>query len=440
MKIKIFLLSALFLMAAGEIYAQETTLTIEEAVDLALTNSDEAKRSDNGILTAENELKITKNNRYPDFKLSGQYNYLTNADVNLKLSTGNSTSEDPEAAPAQRPDIHQLLLGQATVSMPLFSGFRLKNAIEANENGLKAAKMNAENNKENIALQTIENYLNLYMARKTVDLLEESVKSARQRVKDFSAMEKNGLLARNDLLKSQIQESNVELSLEEAKKNAEILNYKLVTILKLPEGTKVSSNDSDIKITPLEVSSEEINRNDLEALKFQKKAAESNVKIAKADYFPSIGLTGGYIALDLQNALTVSNAMNIGVGISYNLANIFKNKNEVKLAKSKAKELEYSIAMVSDQIKIQIKNAEQDYKLALRKFDVYTKSEEQAIENYRIVKDKYNNGLMDTNDLLEADVQQLQAKINLAYARAGITQKYFELLKAKGNLTNEFNK
>lgn len=440
MKIKIFLLSALFLMAAGEIYAQETTLTIEEAVDLALTNSDEAKRSDNGILTAENELKITKNHRYPDFKLSGQYNYLTNADVNLKLSTGNSTSEDPEAAPVQSPDIHQLLLGQATVSMPLFSGFRLKNAIEANENGLKAAKMNAENNRENIALQTIENYLNLYMARKTVDLLEESVKSARQRVKDFSAMEKNGLLARNDLLKSQIQESNVELSLEEAKKNAEILNYKLVTILKLPEGTKVSTNDSDIKITPLEVSSEEINRNDLEALKFQKKAAESNVKIAKADYFPSIGLTGGYIALDLQNALTVSNAMNIGVGISYNLADIFKNKNEVKLAKSKAQELEYSIAMVSDQIKIQIKNAEQDYKLALRKFDVYTKSEEQAIENYRIVKDKYNNGLMDTNDLLEADVQQLQAKINLAYARAGITQKYFELLKAKGNLTNEFNK
>ena len=35
-----------------------------------------------------------------------------------------------------------------------------------------------------------------------------------------------------------------------------------------------------------------------------------------------------------------------------------------------------------------------------------------ANENYRIVKDKNENGLADTDDLLEADVQQLQAKIN----------------------------
>ncbi|MEH6407069.1 MAG: TolC family protein, partial [Leeuwenhoekiella sp.] len=65
-------------------------------------------------------------------------------------------------------------------------------------------------------------------------------------------------------------------------------------------------------------------------------------------------------------------------------------------------------------------------------------SEEQAAENYRIVKDKYDNGLVDTNDLLEADVQQLQAKINLTYAKADITQKYYELLTAKGQLTEQF--
>ena len=439
MKIKILLFSALMITAAGNIFAQQKTLSIEEAVDLALTNSDEAKRSATEIITAENELKITRNKLYPDFKLSGQYSYLTNADVELKLPLGN-TSEDPDAAPAPSPKIHNLLLGQATVSVPLFSGFKLKNAVEARENGLKAAELNVENTKESIALQTIQNYLNLYMARKTVDLVQENLKSARQRVKDFSAMEQNGLLARNDLLKSQIQESNVEVSLEEAKKNAEILNYQLVTILKLPEGTKINIDDSDFTITPLRLSSEEISRNDLEALKFQKDAAENNIEMAKADYYPSIGLTGGYIALDLQNALTVSNAANVGVGVSYNLANIFKNKNEVKLAESKAQELQYSIDMVSDQIKIQIKNAQQDYKLAQRKFEVYSKSQEQAVENYRIVKDKYDNGLLDTNDLLEADVEQLQAKINLAYARAGITQTYYELLRAKGKLTNEFKK
>ena len=131
--------------------------------------------------------------------------------------------------------------------------------------------------------------------------------------------------------------------------------------------------------------------------------------------------------------------MNIGIGVSYNLSDLFKAKSDVKLAKTKTKELQYAIDMKSDQIKVDIENAKQDYQLAIKKYDVYTESQIQAEENYRIVKDKYDNGLADTNDLLEADVDQLQAKLNVAYAKADITQKYYELLAAKGQLNNTLN-
>jgi outer membrane protein TolC len=47
---------------------------------------------------------------------------------------------------------------------------------------------------------------------------------------------------------------------------------------------------------------------------------------------------------------------------------------------------------------------------------------EQASENYRIIKDKYDNGLSDTNDLLEADVEQLGSNINKTLARANVIQ------------------
>ena len=442
MKIKFLMLTVLFAIVAQSTKAQEKHLSLEEAVNMALASSDEAKISEAKVNSATQELQVTENNRYPDFKLSGQYSYLTNANVDLQLSTGNSdtTPEDGASQPAAQPQINQLLLGQANVSMPIFSGFKLKNSIKAGENSLKAAKLNAQNSNEEIALQTIQDYLNLYKARKTVDLVQESLKSAQQRVKDFNAMEQNGLLARNDLLKAQLQESNVQLSLDEAKKTAEILNYKLAVTLKLPEDTEIETSDSEFQRSGLIETGAEINRSDLEALKFQEQAAEKGIEVAKGNYFPSIALVGGYVALDLQNALTVSNAMNVGVGVSYNLSEIFKNKSEVKLAESKANELRHSIDLVSDKIKIQVKNARQDYKLAQKKFDVYSKSQEQAVENYRIVKDKYDNGLMDTNDLLEADVQQLQAKINLAYAQANIAQKYYELLQAQGKLTNEFKK
>ncbi|MCB0454723.1 MAG: TolC family protein [Aequorivita sp.] len=431
MRIKFLLLAVL--ISGAHMKAQETQrLTLEEAVNLALAKSDASKIADAKVNSTESQLNVTKNLQYPDVDISGQYRYLTGADVKLKTQSSDSTGQG-----TAQPDVKNLFLGQANISMPIFSGFKLKNTIKAGKNQLRAAQYSAKNDKEQLAMQTIQDYLNLYKAAKTIELVQENLKSAQQRVKDFSNMEENGLLARNDLLKAKLQQATIEISLEEAKKNERILNYTLSVLLKLPENTIVETVSTDFGKTTGIISSE-ISRNDLQALEFQKEAAKEQIKVAKSNYYPSLALVGGYMALDLDNLVTVTNAMNIGIGVSYNLSNLFKTKSDVKLAKSKVQELEYTTNMTLDKIKVQVENAKQEYELSQKKFEVYTQSEEQATENYRIVKDKYDNGLIDTNDLLEADVQQLQAKIDLAYAKANITQKYYELLTAEGVLTDQF--
>ena len=410
-------------------------LTIREAVELALQNSNGAKLSQAKLNSAENELNVTKNLQYPDVKVSGQYMYLANADVNLKLSTGSSTNEGSSSS-GTSPKVNQLLLGQASANVPLFSGFKLRNTVKSAENLYKAASFDARNSNETIALNVIQNYISLYKSCQAVILIQENLKSAQQRVKDFTAMEQNGLLARNDLLKAQLQESGIKVSLEEAKKNANILNFQLTTLLKLPEETTIETAGDDFGPVKPVTEIDGTSRYDVESMRSQKEAAENQVKVAQGKYYPSLALSGGYIALDLQNALTVTNAMNVGVGLSYNLSDLFKAKSDVKLAKSRVDELNYSLDTLTDKVKIEVENASQEYELALKTLDMYMKSDVQAKENYRIVKDKYDNGLADTNDLLEADVQQLQASIQLAYAEADIAQRYYELLTAKGQLTN----
>ncbi|MEY3620785.1 MAG: hypothetical protein RLZZ391_1151, partial [Bacteroidota bacterium] len=162
------------------------------------------------------------------------------------------------------------------------------------------------------------------------------------------------------------------------------------------------------------------------------------IKVAKAAYYPSINLIGGYVALDLKNVVTVQNAMNYGLGLSYDLSSIFKNGTAVKLAESKAMELQNSEAMLSDYIKIEVQEAIENYHLAIQQNEVYGQAVAQSSENYRIIKDKYDNGLADTNDLLEADVEQLSANINKTLAKANIIQKYYALLNATGQLTSTF--
>ena len=102
-------------------------------------------------------------------------------------------------------------------------------------------------------------------------------------------------------------------------------------------------------------------------------------------------------------------------------------------------EVQNTEAILTDYIKVQVQKAIEEYQLAIKQDIVYAEVIDQASENYRIVKDKYDNGLSNTNDLLEADVDQLTAKINKALGKANIIQKYYELLYVNGQLTQTFN-
>lgn len=437
MKVSQFMLFGIFFIGISAIEAQEkTSLTLNEAINLAWTKSNEVTLANTKVKTKKYELQSTKNNQYPDLKLSGQYQRLANASVNFKLNQNNN------AQPL--PIVNQLMIGQLNASVPVFSGFKIQNSITVYENLYQAEMATASQTKEEIALRVIDYYASLYKAQKTIELLKENQKSAQQRVKDFIELEKNGIIPRNDLLKSKLQTSQIQLSLDETNNNLKIINFYLVTLLKLNPNTKLEIREEDFADFQMtNVPTNDLpaleNRKDLEALRFQGKASEATIKIAKGSYYPAIAIVGGYTALDLSNVITVQNAMNIGVGISYDLSAILKNGTLVKLAESKYLEVQNSESILTDYIKIQVHKAIEDYDLALKQSVVYVEAEEQSTENYRIVKDKYDNGLSDTNDLLEADVEQLSSKINKALARANTIQKYYELLSVTGQLSQTFN-
>ena len=437
MKISRLLVLGIYIIGISSTDAQQkSSLTLDQAVQMAWSKSNDVILGNTKVNTKKYELQAAKNSQYPDLKISGQYQRLTKASIDLKLNQ-NGSSQAP-------PIVDQLILGQVNASLPVFSGFKIQNSINVSENLLQAESAFASQTKEEIALKVVEYYASLYKAQKTLEILKENQKRAQQRAFDFSELEKNGIIPRNDLLKSQLQVSRVQLSIDETDKNIKIINYYLVTLLKLPLETKLEVREGDflnfrMDNIPTDEKPALENRKDLEASKFEEKASLANVKIAQSGYYPSITIIGGYTSLDLKNVIVVQNAMNFGVGVSYDLSNILKNGNIVKLAESRSLEVQNSQEILTDNIKIQVHQAIENYDLSLRQSQVYIQAFDQASENYRIVKDKYENGLSDTNDLLEADVDQLSSKINTTLAKANIIQKYYELLSATGQLAQSFN-
>ncbi len=416
-------------------------LSLEQALKTALEKNAQVQLAKAKVTTKKITVETIRNNSYPDLKASAQYMRLSNANVSSKLG-GNNASGNSNGA--SQPQVDQLILSQVNTTMPFFSGFKLKNSIKAAENLYKAEKALSQNTQEEIAYTVIEHYTNLYKTQKTITILTEQLKSAKQRVVDFEALENNGLLAHNDLLKTQLQVAKIEISLSEQQKNATVLNYSLALILALQPQTQFEINEKDfaefqIKQLPENENSALENRPDFAALQYQEKAGNDNIKVANAGFYPSLALIGGYTYLDLKNAITVTNAINFGLGFSYDLSSIFKTKTQVNLAKSKVEEIKSAIEVASDQIKIQMLTAKENLALAQKQTLVYQKAETQAYENFRVVKDKFDNGLATVNELLDAETEYQTSTINAMVSTANATQKYYELLAVSGILTQYFN-
>ena len=58
-------------------------------------------------------------------------------------------------------------------------------------------------------------------------------------------MEKNGLLAHNDLLKAELQSSNAELNMLDAENNWQLANVNMDLMLGLPSQTQLEPDTTD---------------------------------------------------------------------------------------------------------------------------------------------------------------------------------------------------
>ena len=417
------------------------SLTLQQTIDLSIKNSNVLKAAAARNDEAAAELRQAMDNRLPNGSVSGTYMYLANPHVAVKTNavTGNS---DSTGGKNNLPHINQAMYGSVNLSLPLYTGGKIKYGIESAKYLQQATMLDAENNKEAVILNAINAYINLYKAAVTVDVVKENLKQSQQQDSVFSHLEQNGLLARNDLLKSELHTSNVELSLLDAQSNLKTATVNMDLMIGYPETTVLQTDstgfDKNLSVKTID-EYEQIalnSRKDIAALSFRKKAATTGISLAKADLYPSIALTGGYLAADIPHIITISNAANIGVGLQYNLSSLWKSKAKIAQAKSRVTEIMANEAELADQVKLQVNRDFENFLLSQKKTEVYQKAVAQAAENYRITKNKYDNNLVNTTELLDANVSLLQSKINLAVAKADVLLAYSKLLETTGTLTN----
>jgi outer membrane protein TolC len=222
--------------------------------------------------------------------------------------------------------------------------------------------------------------------------------------------------------------------------NLKVTMVNMNIMLGLPEAT-ILIPDSTSLVAPGSVKSiqdyEQLalqNRKDMKAIGYRKQASEIGIKTAKADYFPSVSVTGGYVALDVPDFITVTNAFTFGVGLSYNMSSLWKTSAHVNEAKARLAEVQANEEQLYDNIRNEINQAYESLLTAQKKIEVSQVAIENGRENYKIVKNKYDNSLLTVTDLLDANAAMLQSEISLELARADAIVAYNVLLERAGVL------
>ncbi len=425
------LITILAICSSYVVVAQQTkTLTLKEAVDLSIANSKQLKLNEAKLNAAIVATKEAQEKQLPDASLSGSYLYLPiKPNVSLKLGQG-----------AGAPNVSQVIYGSLGASLPLYNGGKLKYGIESAKYLEQAVKLDGETDRNTVTLNTISACINLFKAKEAITLFTDELAQSKQRIKDLTNLEKNGVVARNDLMKAELQSSNIELSLLDAQSNYKMACINMDIMIGWPEETEIIADKTGLSLPPDIKTFNEYeqaalqNRNEINAIAMRKKIADVDIKTIKAEAYPSLALTGGYIAADIPNFFSVTNAVNIGVGVKYNIGSLWKNKTKIQFAQAGVKQIQINEDILNDNIRMQVNQTYQNYLVSRKEIEVYQNAVLQATENYRITNNKYNNTLATLTELLDADVAKLQANLSVTNAQADSYLAYSKLLYATGLL------
>ena len=182
----ILLITSLLLMQVMQ--AQETkTLTLTEAIDLGLKNSNQLKINEAKILEAAANIKEAEERKLPEASVSGSYLYLpVHPNIDMKSGSGSGG-----------PSVNQVIYGTVNISLPVYNGGKIKYGIESAKLLEQAVKLDAENDRASVIMNITSACINLYKAYQAIELVKENLAQSQQRVKDLANLEKNGLLARS---------------------------------------------------------------------------------------------------------------------------------------------------------------------------------------------------------------------------------------------------
>ncbi|MGE4542027.1 MAG: TolC family protein [Bacteroidales bacterium] len=340
-------------------------------------------------------------------------------------------------------------VAQIGLVQPLFTGFKIRetNRIAAYTEQLAIQKKLYESSEllhkvEESFWQIIALEEKQKLAQAYLDLLENlSV--------DLRNLYQEGFVTHNDLLKVDVKKNEASLALFKVNQGLKLSKMALAQLI----GIDLEEN---IVLVPVQeddfslITQDQLyalareNRTELQMLEQQINISRSGVKIMKSRYLPDLAASVNYVVSNpnLYNGYEEQFSGDIIAGVALHIPLFhWGDKNHtLKAARHGQRIAELELKQATEWIQLEVAQAFFAWQESLERIKMTESGCAQAEENLRLNQDNYNEGLVTTTDLLEAQAMWQKASADHIEAKTAQWICQSQLKKVGGKLVADYSK
>jgi len=409
---------------------KDTTLTLSRAVEIALAKNTIIKEAIENQRAAIEEQKSARADLLP--KASAAYSYTRLKDTPYMKTGG--VKRDAGDNDQYHWDV--------TLRQPLFTGFALSTKYKMAKLGVAIKDTEKEQAVLDVVKQVKVAYFNILLAKKFFLVSDEAVMQLKSHVNDAEKFYEQGMIPYNDLLKSKVALADAVQNRVRAESDVEMAISAFNILLQIDLNRRTDVFDIlDITPSPYDLDSlikEAMeNRPELKALRLALEGSDCSIRLARSSYYPEIALAGsyeqnGHNAEATENDFGNTHNTSIALQATWTFFEWGKTRAQVSKYHRDKRSLTEKIKGIEDSIKLEVKGAFLNLKVAEKNIQTAKESLDQAKENWRITNLQYQQQITTSTEVLDARTFLTQAETNYYGALYGYMVSLAELQRAVG--------
>ena len=333
-----------------------------------------------------------------------------------------------------------LMYGGLNISQPIYAGGKIQLGNQMAQAGLEIAHMAYDLKYAEVIELTDQAFWNVAMVEANIDLAEKYIEMLVELEGQMTSMFEVGLQPASEKLRVSVQKNEAELQLMMARNGLKLAKMNLNQVLGKTLTTDFSIRyDSLDKIRLIDLSNGSemalVQRFELKILERQVDLSEYDRKMVKADYLPQVGVGFQYMGTyvdDLNENVTFRPTVAAQVNIP--IYQWGQGKYKQKAAQFKVEQQETELSNTADLINLEVLSAKVKVEEAYEAILIAEKNVAEAEESLGETRSSFDVGLNTTTELLNAQADWLNAKVQQIRAIARYKVLVTTWKKVTGNL------